>query len=90
MAHLGRFSVSASLLAALLALPCVCSAAEPDACHVLAESAYQLAVAHNDPLPDGAYEQTMGYCQTLMWRAFMVADPSVSLNELVAFDQAND
>jgi len=94
MARLGRFSVSASLLAALLALPCVCSAAEYEEptqlCHDLAESAYQLSVARNDPFPDAAYERAQADCEFVAWRAFMVADSSVSLNELVAFDQDDE
>lgn len=90
MARLGRFSVSASLLAALLALPCVCQAAEYEEptqlCHDRAEGAYQVAVAKGDALPDGEYESELAFCQWESYRARLVADPKVSLRELVEFD----
>lgn len=93
MAHLGRFAVSAGLLAALLVLPCVCSAAyeEPaQLCHDLAEGAYQVAKTRGDGLPDATYERVQANCEYTAWRAHLVADSSVSLNELVAFDHDGD
>lgn len=90
MTNLGRFSVSASLLAALLALPCAASAAPYEApeqlCHDLAEGAYQMAVARGDGLPDATYEQVQANCLYTAYRAHLVADPKVSLRELVEFD----
>jgi hypothetical protein len=90
MTHLGRFTVSAGLLSALMALPCVCSAAyeEPtQLCHNLAEGAYQRALAMGDALPDATYERVWTNCEYTAWRAYMVASPEFSLNELVALDQ---
>lgn len=95
MTDLGRFTVSTALLAALMAMPCVCAALPagyepPDAlCHDQAESAYQLATARGDGLPDGAYEEELASCQYFALRAHMVASPSVSLRELVEFDWAD-
>lgn len=92
MTDLGRFTVSAALLTALMALPCVCAALPvdyevPDAlCHDQAEAAYQLAAARGDGLPDGAYESELATCQFEAYRAHLVADPRVSLSELVEFD----
>lgn len=93
MTNLGRFTASASLLAALMALPCVCRASvdyiEPtQLCHDLAEIAYQMAVARGDGLPDGAYNQAQEDCLDTAWRAFLAASDDRSLSELVAFDQS--
>ncbi len=93
MKNLGRFNVSASLFAALMALPCVCAAAPFEApeqlCHDRAEAAYQVAVAKGDGLPDGEYESELAFCQYEAYRAHLVADPKVSLRELVEFDWAD-
>lgn len=49
---------------------CLVSAAHADelptdsVCYIAAEVAYDAAVAAGDGLPDGAYEQTMGDCET--------------------------
>ena len=73
---LGRFAVSASLFASLLALPCVCSAAQSDVvelpfiagpgtsgvCDMVAEASYQGAIEAGDGLPDAVYEQVMADC----------------------------
>ena len=91
MARLGRYTVSAGLLSALMALPCVCSASaayeEPSQfCHDLAESAYRVAVARGDGLPDSAYDLAEGDCADTAWRAFLIASPDHPLSELIAFD----
>jgi hypothetical protein len=79
---------------ALLALPSVASARAyeaPDAyCHDLAEAAYQAAVARGDGLPDGAYSQTQSDCDAAAYRWHLLTDPSVRLNDLIAFDQESD
>lgn len=76
---------------ALLALPSVASAAPYEApeafCHDLAEAAYQRVVAQGASLPDATYERVQANCEYTAWRAHLAADRSVSLNELVAFDQ---
>lgn len=76
---------------ALLALPSVASASPyetPEAyCHDVAEAAYQLAVARGDGLPDATYERVQTDCDWQAYRAHLIASRSVSLNELVAFDQ---
>ena len=90
MTKLGRFAVSSSLLAALLSLPCVCAAAEYEEptqyCHNTAEAAYLQAVAQGDALPDTMYNRVQDNCLTDAYRDYLVATPSVSLNELIAFD----
>jgi hypothetical protein len=89
MSQLGRFSVSAGLLTALLALPCVCQAYEEPTqlCHDLAEGAYQQALAMGDGLPDATYERVQANCEYQAYRAHVVASSEFSLNELVALDQ---
>lgn len=74
MANLGRFTVSAGLLAGLTALPCVCAAADvPRAslpqqtyCRAYAESEYQHAVDAGAAFPDAAYEGAGEECE-LQW-----------------------
>lgn len=82
---------------ALLALPSVASASPRDGyvepvqlCHDLAESAYQLAVAMGDGLPDGPYERAMANCEFRAYRAHLFATPSVPLNDLIEFDHDGD
>ena len=93
--NLGRYTVSAALLAALLALPCSASAhSEPyeepaQLCHNLAESAYQLSVARGEAFPDADYERAQANCEYTAYRAWLIADSGVSLNELIAFDNAD-
>ena len=94
MKNLGRFTVSASLLAALMALPCVCSALpsydeSSTLCHDAAQGAYLVAVARGSALPDGEYESEMAACEYDVYRAHLLADPAVSLNELIAFDNTD-
>lgn len=76
---------------ALLALPVVASARPfeaPEAyCHDRAEAAYQLAVALGDGLPDATYNRVQATCLYFAERDHLIADPAVSLSELVAFDQ---
>lgn len=91
---LGRYTVSAALLSALLALPCSASAMHAEyeeptqLCHDLAESAYQLAVARNAAFPDADYERAQAHCEYTAYRAWLITDSGVSLNELIAFDHA--
>lgn len=94
---LGRFAVSASLFASLLALPCVCSAAvvdEPSICNIISELAYEQAVSIGDGLPDGAYEAAQGYCEWSESYGDSVTDLAVlgrvsgSTNALIAADHA--
>lgn len=89
MTNLGRFTVSTALLSALMALPCVCSAYEApeQLCHDMAESAYQVAVAMGDGLPDATYERVQANCEYEAYLAHLAADRGTSLNELVEFDQ---
>ena len=79
---------------ALLALPSVASAAPYEApevyCHAMAESAYQRAVALGDGLPDASYNRVQANCLYQDYRAHLFTTPSVSLNDLVAFDQDGD
>lgn len=76
---------------ALLGTPAVASAAPYEApeayCHDRAESAYQLAIALGDGLPDTIYNRVYALCDWEAYRAHLFATPQVSLNELVAFDQ---
>lgn len=93
--NLGRYTVSAALLSALLALPCSASAhSEPyeeptQLCHDLAESAYQMRLAMGDAFPDETYERVQANCEYAAFRAWLIADSGVSLNELIAFDNAD-
>lgn len=91
MARIGRFTVSAGLLAALLSLPCVCSAVEYEEpaqfCHDMAWAAYDLAAAQGADFPDDTYERVQAKCDHDAYRAHLLADSSVSLNEVIAFDQ---
>lgn len=94
MTRLGRYTVSTSLLAALLALPCPASAhseyEEPtQLCHDLAESAYQMRLAMGDAFPDETYDRVQANCEYTAYRAWLIADSGVSLNELIAFDNAD-
>jgi hypothetical protein len=93
MTRLGLFAVSSSLLVALLSLPCVCAAAEYEEptqyCHDLAEGAYQVAKARGNGLPDDTYNRVQDWCLDDAYRAYLAATPSVSLNELIAFDAEN-
>jgi hypothetical protein len=64
MKNLGRFNVSASLFAALMALPCVCAAApssEAD-CKARAELNYRIAVEIDYADADMVHENTMADC----------------------------
>lgn len=79
------FKTIVALSVAAMSL-CLVSAAHADelptdsVCHLAAEAAYDAAVAAGDGLPDGAYEQTMGDCESAE------DAPADSLNELIAID----
>jgi len=77
-----------------LSLPCVCAAAEYEEptqyCHNAAEAAYLQAVAQGDALPDAMYNRVQDWCLADAYRAYLAATPSVSLNELIAFDIENE
>lgn len=60
MKNLGRFTVSATLLAALMALPCVCAASD---CAETAATNYAIAVAIDYPAADMVVENTIADCE---------------------------
>lgn len=76
MTRLGRYGVSAGLLAGLMALPCVCAAAvaptvtkaQAAYCWEYAQSEYQAAVDAGSGLPDAAYEGAQDECE-VQWLA---------------------
>lgn len=67
MANLGRFTVSAGLLAGLMALPCVCAAAvtplQSAYCRAYADHEYTTAVRAGSLSPDAAYEGAAEECE---------------------------
>lgn len=63
MTNLGRFYVSASLLTALLALPCAAQAMPESDCRSRADLNYAIAVAIDYAGADMVHENTMADCQ---------------------------
>lgn len=82
--RVGRLVAALGALALALGVASTADAAELPAdsvCRIVAELAYDEAVAVGDGLPDGAYEAAMGACD---WDSEFGA--GVPLNELVAVD----
>lgn len=72
--------IALSVAAMTLSLVSAASADElptRSVCGIVAESAYDAAVAANDGLPDAAYETAMGACEDA---------EETSLNDLIAID----